>query len=623
MKVLCVAEKHSVAKAVADILGGGYQRRATNDKFLFNLDFEYDFPGWGPCDVTMTSVRGHLTGTDYADENLRSWKSCNPARLFAEPLKISVSKGMTKIARNIATEAQRSEKLVIWTDCDREGEYIGWEIAQQARARNPGIEIKRAIFSDLERSHVLQAARGLRELDMNAVNAVAVRLEVDFRTGTAFTRMQTMYLQQRFRELEKEIISYGSCQFPTLGFIVDRYLRRTQFVAETFWHITLKCRAGRKHFVLTSKRGHVFDRAVATALYKRLIDSGQLPRVTEVNSRPTTRQRPLPLTTVELLKLGSRSLKLSAQRTLKVAEELYQQSFISYPRTETDQFSDETDLSALLAKQKLSNHWGEYATTLVDGDAFCVPRKGRHNDKAHPPIHPIAHTSNFKSDDHKRVYELIARHFMACCSKDARGLLSTIQVSWHEELFSASGLTVLERNFLDIYPYIKWESSAELPAVEVGQELPIVESLLAEGKTTPPKLLTEPELLTLMDLNGIGTDATMAEHIEKILDRSYIYRCNAQGQNYTRGDRAKYVFLTPSTLGLALVEGYDSIGLEKSLTKPFLRKDLETQLSRVSNGQIQKDQVLEATLRAFKAMFDLTTANLVKLETSVRRRLET
>ncbi|KAG5362777.1 DNA topoisomerase 3 [Yarrowia sp. B02] len=621
MKVLCVAEKPSVAKAVANILGGGYTTRGPVDKYLYNYDFQYDFPGWGVCDATMTSVRGHLTDSIFVNKEAQQF-TFNPGKLFTEPLTTEVKDDMKKVARNIMNEAQGASKLLIWTDCDREGEYIGWEVVQEAIKRNPRIEVKRAVFSDLERSHVIQAARGLRELDMNAVNAVAARMELDYRTGFAFTRLQTIRLKQRFPVLgEKKVVSYGSCQFPTLGFVVERYLARTNFVEEPFWYMTLKCRVQRRHMNLTSKRGHIFDRASAVALYARVCESGVLPKVTNMTSRPTSKYRPLPLTTVELLKLGSKSLKLPSKTVLKLAEELYQQSFISYPRTETDQFSDDMDLMPLLAKQKNSTIWGDYATTLVDGDAFCVPRKGRNNDKAHPPIHPIASCENFKTPDHKKVYELIARHFMACCSKDAKGQQSTVEVDWHGEQFSATGLVILERNFLDIYPYVKWTGSGELPpGLEVGKELPIVESMLSQGKTSPPSLLTEPELLALMDMNGIGTDATMAEHIGTIVQREYVFRCNAQGQEAT--GRAKAEHFAPTPLGQALVEGYDSIGLDRSLTKPFIRRDFETQLGQVAKGEASKDTVVEASLRSFKDMFDLTKAQIIKLERAVGARLQ-
>lgn len=615
-----MAEKGSVAKAVATILAGGDMRKrskGTGLKTINNYDFQFNFPGWGVCDCTMTAVRGHVTDSQFASDEAQKF-TYPPARLFTEPLTTKVKKEQSDVARNIATEVRGASKLLIWTDCDREGEYIGWEIVQQAIKANPRIQVKRAIFSDLERSHVIQAARGVRDLDMNAVNAVAARMELDYRTGLAFTRLQTLHLQKKFAIFKDNgAVSYGSCQFPTLGFIVDRYLARINFVAETFWYMTLKCKVGRRVMASTSKRGHIFDRASAVALYVRVGESGVLPKVTNLSSRPTSKFRPLPLTTVELLKLGSKSLRLPSKEILSIAEKLYQNSFISYPRTETDQFSDDVDLMPLLAKQKLNEQWGDYATTLVDGDAFCPPRKGRKNDKAHPPIHPIAHCANFADEKSRKVYELIARHFMACCSKDAKGQQSTVDVDWHGEQFSATGLMITETNFLDIYPYVKWTSTKELPpGLTVGKELPVAESLLAEGHTTPPKLLTEPELLSLMDMNGIGTDATMAEHISTIVHRKYISRCDAQGQPRGNGE-----YLAPTPLGHALVEGYESIGLDRSLTKPFIRRDFETQLKRVADGQASKDVVVETALTSFKVMFDLTKAQLVKLERAIRERV--
>lgn len=122
-----------------------------------------------------------------------------------------------------------------------------------------------------------------------------------------------------------------------------------------------------------------------------------------------------------------------------------------------------------------------------------------------------------------------------------------------------------------------------------------------------------------MDMNGIGTDATMAEHISTVVNREYILRCNAQGRPVQ--GRAKAEYFTPSPLGQALVEGYDSIGLDRSLTKPFIRRDLESQLGQVAKGEASKDAVVESALIAFKDMFDLTKTEIVKLERAIRQRV--
>ena len=208
----------------------------------------------------------------------------------------------------------------------------------------------------------------------------------------------------------------------------------------------------------------------------------------------------------------------------------------------------------------------------------------------------------------RAVYEFVTRRFLACCSQDARGELTQVEIQYGPETFKASGLTVLERNYLDVYPYDKWESSQELPAYSVGETFVPSEAKMTDGKTTPPGYLTEPELIALMDANGIGTDATMADHISKIKDRKYVQtrlRSGAavasaadddddapsagssrggRGRGRGRGGRSNASGATrrasgveefiPTTLGVALIEGYESLEFETSLSKPFLRKEV-------------------------------------------------
>lgn len=345
---------------------------------------------------------------------------------------------------------------------------------------------------------------------------------------------------------------------------------------------------------------------VVTILYERSLHA-RTARVIKMNKRPTSKWRPLPLTTVELQKNGSRFLRMNSQTVMKIAEDLYTKGWISYPRTETDQFDKDMDLRGLVQRQTQSPHWGQFATNLVNG-GFQWPKAGHNNDKAHPPIHPVnfvVHTS--LNDEERRVYEFVVRRFLACCSEDARGELSTVEIEFGNEIFHASGLTVIARNYLDVYTYDRWESSSQLPVFTVGETFVPTEAKMNEGKTSPPGYLTEPELIGLMDANGIGTDATMAEHIANIQKRMYVEtrsrsgapatnnddeqpaagggRGGGRGRGRGRGGTAATANrgggggagvqeFIPTTLGVALIEGYEGLNFETSLSKPFLRKEV-------------------------------------------------
>ncbi len=140
--------------------------------------------------------------------------------------------------KTLEEQAGRCDVLVIWTDCDREGEGIGFEIINVCTRINPRLEILRATFSEITPTAIQRAWRGLGPPNKNLSDAVDVRSELDLRIGAAFTRFQTLRLQQRFAAvLSDKLISYGSCQFPTLGFVVERYKAIQNFVPEDFWKI--------------------------------------------------------------------------------------------------------------------------------------------------------------------------------------------------------------------------------------------------------------------------------------------------------------------------------------------------------------------------------------------------
>ena len=261
---------------------------------------------------------------------------------------------------------------------------------------------------------------------------------------------------------------------------------------------------------------------------------------------------------------------------------------------------------------------------------FKQPRQGRNNDQAHPPIHPVNYVAPASlNDDERRVYEFVVRRFLACCSEDAKGESTTVEIEYGDETFFTNGLLVLQRNYLDVYPYEKWESSQQLPNFTIGETFEPTEANITDGETTPPGYLTEPELISLMDANGIGTDATMAEHIAKIKERNYVQTQpraggtrgdaasgrGARGSRGSRGGRggrgggntgsgggAVQQFI-PTTLGVALIEGYDNVGLDTSLGKPFLRKEMEIKMKEICAGTKTKNDFVHETLEQYREVF--------------------
>lgn len=593
-----------MAKSVATILSRN-QLRVRDGRSRYNRIFEFNYSINGQqCHMLVTSVTGHLMEVEFEDR-FRKWHSCDPADLYTAPVRKYVPEDKLDIKRTLEEEARRCHWLVLWLDCDREGENIAFEVMEVCKGVNRNLTIRRARFSALIERDIHEAAQNLIAPNQWFSDAVDARQEIDLRIGASFTRFQTMLLRDRFvidsaQDDRNLVLSYGPCQFPTLGFVVERYWEIQSHEPEEFWTINCTHRSDEGLASFSWMRGHLFDYTSSVILYEMCVEE-PTATVTKVQQQEKLKYPPYPLSTIELEKRASRYFRMSSEQTMKVAEDLYQAGFISYPRTETDSFSSRTDLHTIVQEHQEHPVWGSYAQRLLDPGAglWRNPSNGGHDDKAHPPIHPTKFSAGESrwSQDHHRLYELVVRHFLACVSQPAVGAETVVEIDIAGERFSASGRVILAKNYLDVYRFESWGDSM-IPTHVQGQQFIPATLTLDSGVTRPPPLLSEADLLSCMDKAGIGTDATMHDHIKKLLDRFYV----------TKDANTRF---SPTNLGEALVMGYDDMGYE--LWKPNLRSLMEYDMKEVSVGNKSKAEVLATCLQQMKACFLDAKVNKVKL----------
>jgi DNA topoisomerase III len=394
--VLNVAEKPSVARALAGVFHRIPQSREaapmhrdaaqifTHDNVCFPYIFSQANGGGGggpsrPHRMVTTSVRGHLASIEFGTEY--GWSRCDPLSLFDAPIETIYKDDMQPLKRMLERLSKTVDAVILWLDCDREGEAIGDEVMQVCVEGNPRLRpyIYRAKFSTVLDAEIRRALSSLGRLNDHFVQAVNARSELDLRTGAAFTRFQTLRLQKKFHLTgsgnnngggSSGVISYGPCQFPTLGFVVERWARIETFTPEDFWFLELTLRIPSsdstnnneaedasanisirsnnvRPIVFTWKRNRLYDRMITLALYESCMEA-QTAVVTELSGRPKNKWRPVPLATVELQKRASRYLHVGSETLMSAAEELYQQGYISYPRTETERFRPEFEHRPLI-----------------------------------------------------------------------------------------------------------------------------------------------------------------------------------------------------------------------------------------------------------------------------------
>ena len=591
--VLNVAEKPSVANDIVRALCPRNHTK-TNPASRINAVFEFPYTLQGQ-DVLMrvTSVRGHIFEVDFSNQ-YKDW-TIPPDSLYSAPVERTVREENRDLEENLRVCSENVDVLALWLDCDREGEAIAYEVIALVTKYRRNVEIKRAHFSALTQRDIVYALEHLQNPKRELAEAVEARQEVDLRIGASFTRLLTLKLKNKLLGpgALKKVVSYGPCQFPTMGFVVKRYLERAAFRSSPYWYLEARYEDAQDRADFTWERSRLYDQETTLALYEDCVEVGRA-KVLRVDTKETKKLRPVPLSTVELIKIASKKLHMTSDKTTKIANSLYHSGIISYPRTETDFFKDTINLKELIRLQAGNLNWGGYVTRLEDGE-FQYPRKGTHDDNSHPPIHPVKGVNRADLDPEEwRVYELIARHFLACCSKDALGHSTDVRISIGFEEFHASALTILERNFLDIYPYVTW-GEATLPALQPGQVFIPHSLLMKEGQTTPPALLAESQLITMMEKAGIGTDATIPQHIKTIQDRDYVL--------LTKDDR-----FSPTPVGLALYKAFKEIGL--SVTEPELRAKMKRGLKSIADGEKRKEEIIGECLEEMYGFYMYTESNI-------------
>ncbi|KAM8865661.1 DNA topoisomerase 3-beta-1 isoform 2-T2 [Synchiropus picturatus] len=521
-----------------------------------------------------------------------NWDKVDPAELFSKaPTEKKEANPKLNMVKFLQVEGRGCDYVVLWLDCDKEGENICFEVldaVQPVMNQGGGVtRVYRAKFSSITDTDIWNAMNCLGCPNKNEALSVDARQELDLRIGCAFTRFQTKYFQGKYGNLDSSLISFGPCQTPTLGFCVERHDKIQSFKPETYWVLQAKVYKGKEPpLMLQWSRGRVFDREVGQT-FVNLARSGEDAVVESVSKKEKSKQRPQALNTVELLRVASSALGIGPQHAMQIAERLYTQGYISYPRTETTHYPENFDLKGTLKQQSSHPVWGEEVKMLLSA-GMNHPRKGS-DAGDHPPITPMRAASEAElGSDGWQLYEYITRHFIATVSPDCKYLQTTISFTLGCEAFTCEGKTLISAGYTAVMPWQGIPVEEALPVCTRGDTFSVDEIKLVEKHTNPPDYLTEAELITLMERHGIGTDASIPVHINNICQRNYV--------TVESGRKLK-----PTNLGIVLVHGYYKIDAE--LVLPTIRSAVEKQLNLIAAGKANFHQVLQHALDIFKRKF--------------------
>ncbi len=516
MKILIVAEKDSVARAISRYLSSGRVKVYKYGKariYVFNWSGKYCY---------CIGLRGHIFDFDF-EEKYNNWLRTNPEILFKiEPILIVRPECLTyvKLLRKIA---QNVDEVILALDSDSEGEAISYEVILNTYIVNPRLRYRRALFSAITRRDILNSFNNLTYPRQEVAKKVFTRMILDLTLGAVFTRLLTLAVRKYLGDrIGSRFLSYGPCQSPVLNLVVQRALERENFKPEKYYtlHIYAKYDSNLIRFDCLER---FKDREDAYRL-KREIESLEYIDVYRSRYVKVRVYPPKPLDTIELERRVSRYFNIRSKKTLDIAEELYRHGYISYPRTETTIYPPTLDLRSILEELTNSEH-GDYALELIRKGEL-KPTKGDTYDGAHPPIYPTKGAtrqeilSKFKKREFWIIYDYVVRHFLATLSDPALVIRREVELKYGKYIFKTEGIEIVYEGFWKIYPYDRYVEK-KIPELKIGQRLKIVRVEVRENMTKPPPYLSESELLKLMRKYGIGTDATMQDHIFTNIIRGY------------------------------------------------------------------------------------------------------
>ncbi|MCK4299324.1 MAG: DNA topoisomerase I, partial [Planctomycetes bacterium] len=334
MGLLIISEKENAARRIANILSRGSSKRTTIHRVPVHR-----YTDDGGEDVAVVGLRGHILNVDYPKE-YNNWFKISPSKLVdIDPIKVSEAPHIVDTLKDLAREA---DAVIIATDYDREGELIGVEALNVVLEENDEVSVKRSHFSALTPQEVNEAFAELVEVDHDLASAGEARQIIDLVWGAVLTR----FLSIASSQLGYDFLSVGRVQTPTLALIVDREIEIEVFVPVPYWEIWADCTHEDEVFRAHHKKKRFNEKEDGAAVMENVKGAKE---GTVIKMKRTTRKEkpPAPFNTTSFLAQAS-SLKMGAARAMDIAEDLYTNGYISYPRTDNTVYPPSLDLRALL-----------------------------------------------------------------------------------------------------------------------------------------------------------------------------------------------------------------------------------------------------------------------------------
>lgn len=480
---------------------------------------------------------------------------------WAPIYEVEKGKGKTRLYLNLIREkSPMASDFILATDYDIEGELLGFNVLRFAcNTKNA----KRMVFSTLTKSEIRKSFSNLSSLDLRLAEAGETRHILDWYFGVNLTRALSISVRKAVGS--RVLISTGRVQGACLSLIAKREFEIREFKPRKFWEIEAKLEKDGRLLSARHKSGRSFSKSELKSKLEEIKDE-RFAEVKSIEEKEVKIPPPPPFDLGTLQMESFSKLNISPSKTLKIAQDLYEEGYISYPRT------DSQKLPPLNYRKILSSLSSVYDVEELLHKEELIPRQGKKEDPAHPAIYPTGHLPT-RMGKKWEVYDLIARRFIACFSEPMLLRKSRVIVTIDKEEFILSGTSVKSPGWSKHYPAEVKEEA--IPALREGELLEVKEISLREGETRPPPRYTPSTIIREMERRGLGTKATRAHILDILYKRGYI-----------RGRRRIYLTNLGESVFRAL-EKYSPEVLDEKLTRKF-----EDSLEKIWAGETSKDEVL-------------------------------
>jgi DNA topoisomerase-1 len=495
---LIVAEKPKVAEKIAAAIGTEIRQKRVGQVSYY--EGEHD-----GTEFVVAPAVGHLYG-------LAEKKKTNSYPVFdiewVPSYEESKGSDYTKKYLDVLQKlGKKADVFVSACDYDIEGSTIAYNIFRFATPIKDGRRMK---FSALTSEDLAQAYADRGEFDYNNAYAGEARHILDWYYGINLSRalMSALRAAHRYR-----VMSIGRVQGPALDMVAELELRIRAFVPTPYWELTAEIKGAE----FMHGKGRFTDESEAKAALDRTSSSGNVAAV----EKKEQIIKPNPNFDLTSLQVEAHAMfNIPPSETLEIAQRLYEDSLISYPRTSSQQIPPSIKTKEIIKQLAANPEYKQLAEQLIKVGR-SVPIQGKKTDPAHPAIHPLGQRGKIEGNE-KRLYDLIVRRFLASCAPDAKKERTNVLVNAGSEPYEADGVVTIDPGWISFYgPYYKSEDK-DLPKFAKDERVPVNDKQKTRKETKPPKRYTQASIISELERRHLGTKATRSNIIDTLFKRGYV-----------------------------------------------------------------------------------------------------